>query len=90
MALIFIQPKYQLEDTSNFNTCKARVLSILEEHDLDAYVTSVSEEILSNVGRVQEQVNMHHFCHFQEANFMEPFLSICEQSDKTVERTGHF
>ena len=48
LASIFIQLEDQLEGTSNFNTWKPMVLIILEEHDLDAYVTSMSEEPLSN------------------------------------------
>ena len=52
------------EGTSNFNTWKARVLIILEEHGLDSYVASVSEEPLSNEGRIKEQLNMNHSHHF--------------------------
>ena len=46
MASIFIQLKDQLQGASNFNIWKAMVLSILEEPDLDVYVTLVSEEAL--------------------------------------------
>ena len=48
MASIFVQLKDRLEGTSKFNTWKPMVLIILEENDLDAYVTSMSEEPLSN------------------------------------------
>ena len=73
MVSISIQPKERLEGASNFNTWKERVLRILEEQDLDVYVTLVSEESLSNVGIIKEQVNMHHFITFQETKFLQMF-----------------
>ena len=44
MTLISIWPEYHFESTSNFITWKARVLNILEEHNLDFYVSSVVED----------------------------------------------
>ena len=52
MASISVLLKDYLEGTSNFNTWKARVLNILEEHDLDSYVSTVVEEPTSNAGRI--------------------------------------
>ena len=40
-----------LDGAMDFNTWKARVMNILEEFDLDQYVTSVIEEPTTNVGR---------------------------------------
>ena len=61
MASIFVQLEYRLEGGSNFKTWTEMMLIIIEEHDLDVYMTSVSEEYLSNAERIKEQVNMHHF-----------------------------
>ena len=74
MVSISVQPKDRLEGTSNFNTWKEMVLRILEEHDLDAYMTSVSEEPLSNEGRIKEKFNMHHSYHFSGDRFCGAFL----------------
>jgi hypothetical protein len=41
----------RLEGASNFNVWKLRVMNILQEHDLDKYVTSVMEEPTSNAVR---------------------------------------
>ena len=48
MASISIRPEDRLEGTSNFNTWKARVINILEEHDLDSFVTTMIEEPITN------------------------------------------
>ena len=48
MTSIFVQPKYHLERTSNFNTWKARLLNILEEHNLDGYVSKMEGEPTAN------------------------------------------
>ena len=74
MVSISVQLENRHEGTSNFNTWKARVLSILEEHDLDACVTSMSEEPLSNAGWIQEKVNMHNFHHFLGDKFHGEFM----------------
>ena len=57
MELISVRSKDQLEGTSNSNTWKARVMNILEEHDLDGYVSKVVEEPTSNAGRTTFKKN---------------------------------
>lgn len=51
MTSISIKPEDRLEGASNFNVWKTRVLNILEEYDLDSFVTSVVEEPTTNAGR---------------------------------------
>jgi hypothetical protein len=48
---IFVRVEDRLEGDSNFNVWKLRIMNILQEHDLEQYVTSVMEEPTSNVGR---------------------------------------
>ena len=43
-----IRAEDRLDGSSNFNNWKARVMEILEENDIDHYVTSVVEEPSSN------------------------------------------
>ena len=57
LALILVRLEDRLESTSNFNTWKARVLNILEEHDLDGYVSIVVEEPTSNAGCINFKKN---------------------------------
>ena len=57
MASISIRPEDRLEGTSNFNTWKARVFNILEENDIDSFVTFVIEEPTTNVGRTNYKKN---------------------------------
>ena len=57
MASISIRPEDILEGTSNFNTWKVRVINILEEHDLDSFVTSVIEYPTTNAGRTNYKKN---------------------------------
>ena len=57
MASISVRPEDRLEGTSNFNTWKARVFNILEEHDIDSFVTSVIEEPTKNAGRTNYKRN---------------------------------
>ena len=40
-----------LDGAMNFKTWKARVLNLLEEHDLDGYMTSVVEEPTDDNGK---------------------------------------
>jgi len=49
---ISVKPKDRLEGASKFNVWKLRVMSILQELELDHFVTIVVEELTSNVGRV--------------------------------------
>jgi hypothetical protein len=48
MFSISVRPEDRLERASNFNVLKARVLNILEEYDLDNFVTNTIEEPTSN------------------------------------------
>ena len=51
MTTISIRPKDRLEGASNFSTWKARVMNLLEEHELDRFVTNEVEMPTTNVGR---------------------------------------
>ena len=57
MASISVRLEDRLEGTFNFNTWKARILNILEEHDLDGYVSFVVEEPTANAGRTAFKKN---------------------------------
>ena len=57
MASISVQPKNQLKGTYNFNTWKERVINILEEHDLDSFVTSVIKDPTTNARRKNYKKN---------------------------------
>ena len=48
---ISIRAKDRLERTTNFNVWKLRIKNILQEHDLEQYVTTVVEEPTNNAGR---------------------------------------
>jgi hypothetical protein len=41
---ISVRVEDRLEGASNFNVWKLRIMNILQEHDLEQYVTSVMEE----------------------------------------------
>ena len=49
--------KKKLDGALNFNTCKARVFNLLEENDLDGYVTRVVEEPSNDNGKVAYKKN---------------------------------
>lgn len=55
MALI--QTEDRLDGSSNFSNWKARVITILEEHDINHYVTTIVAEPTSNVGRASFKRN---------------------------------
>jgi hypothetical protein len=57
MSSISVRPEDKLEGASNFNVWKARVLNILEEYDLDNFVTSTIEEPTSNTRRTTFKKN---------------------------------
>jgi hypothetical protein len=57
MSSISVRLEDRLEEVSNFNVWKARVLNILEEYDLDNFVTSTIEEPTSNAGRTTFKKN---------------------------------
>jgi hypothetical protein len=48
---ISVRAEDRLEGASNFNAWKLRIMNILQEHDLEQYVTTVMEEPTSNTGR---------------------------------------
>ena len=48
---ISVRAEDRLEGASTFNVWEIWVMNILQEHDLDQYVTSVVEEPTSNAGR---------------------------------------
>ena len=52
-----INAEDRLDGSSNFNNWKARLMAILEENDIDYYVTSVVEEPISNAGRTAYKRN---------------------------------
>jgi hypothetical protein len=45
---ISVRAKDRLEGTTNFNVWKLRITNILQEHDLEQYVTTVVEEPTNN------------------------------------------
>lgn len=57
MTSISVRTEDRLEGVSSFNMWKARILNILEEHDLDHFVTNVVEEPTSNAGRTAFKKN---------------------------------
>jgi hypothetical protein len=51
-----IRSEDRLEGSSNFNNWKARIIAILEEHDLDQYVLMEIAEPTSAAGKI-----VHHY-----------------------------
>jgi hypothetical protein len=49
---IFVKAEDRLEGASNFNVWKLGIMNILQEHELEQYVTSMMEEPTTNAGRV--------------------------------------
>ena len=52
MATNTFRPKEKLEGSTNYNSWKARLTTILEENDLDDMVFDTIEEPTSNAGRI--------------------------------------
>ena len=52
-----IRAEDRLDGSSNFNNRKARIMAILEENDIDHYVTNVVEEPSTNAGRTAFKSN---------------------------------
>ena len=52
-----IRSEDRLEGSSNFNNWKARIIAILEEHNLDHCVTTIVVEPTSSVGRASFKRN---------------------------------
>ena len=57
MASISTPLEDRLEGTFNFSTWKERVINILEEHDIDSFVTSMIEEPTTISGRTNYKKN---------------------------------
>lgn len=51
MTSILVKSEDRLEGVADFNIWKTRIMNILEEHDLDHFVTNVIEEPTTNAGR---------------------------------------
>jgi hypothetical protein len=56
-TLISVRAEDRLEGASNFNVWKLRIMNILQEHDLEQYVTSMMEEPTSNTRRATFRKN---------------------------------
>ena len=52
MAVNIFKPEEKLSSSTNYNSWKARLTTILEENDLDDIVFNVIEEPTSNAGRL--------------------------------------
>ena len=52
-----IRAKDRLDGSSNFNNWKSRVMEILEDNDIDHYMTNVMEEPSSNTRRTAFKKN---------------------------------
>jgi hypothetical protein len=48
---ISVRAEDRLEGATNFNVWKLWITNILQEHDLEQYVTTVVEEPMNNAGR---------------------------------------
>jgi hypothetical protein len=48
---ILVRAEDRLEGVANFNVWKLRITNILQEHDLEQYVTTMVEEPGTNAGR---------------------------------------
>ena len=51
MTSISVRPEDRLDGVSNFSPWKVRIMNILEEHDLDQFVTSEVDAPTTVVGR---------------------------------------
>ena len=49
---ISVKVEDRLEGDTKFNVWKLRITNILQEHDLEQYLTTMVEEAMNNVGRV--------------------------------------
>ena len=63
MTFIFVRSEDCLEGTSNFNTWKARVLNILQEHDLDSFFTTMEEDPTNNEYKIKFKKNKEKAYH---------------------------
>jgi len=49
---ISVRVEDRLEGSTNINVWNLRITNILQEHDLEKYVTTVVEEPMNNAGRM--------------------------------------
>jgi hypothetical protein len=52
---ILVRVEDRLEGATNFNVWKLQITNILQEHDLEQYVTTVVDEPTNNEGRVKQR-----------------------------------
>lgn len=57
MNSISVKDEDRLEGSSNFNVWKVRIRNILEEYDLDHFITNIVEEPITVVGRTNFKKN---------------------------------
>ena len=57
MNSISVKAEDRLEGSSNFNVWKVRIRNILEEYDLDHFITNIVEEPITVVGRTNFKKN---------------------------------
>ena len=76
MASISIELEDRLEGTSNVNTWKERAFNILEEHDLDYFVTSMIEEPTTNAGMTTYKRNQENAKHIIYDSMKDNLMSV--------------
>ena len=52
MVVNIFRPEEKLQGSTNYNSWRARLTTILEENDLNDIVFNINEEPTSNVGRL--------------------------------------
>jgi hypothetical protein len=82
---ISIRAEDRLEGAANFNVWKLQIKTILQEHDLEQYVTTVVEEPMNNAGRAtfrksQEKAKLIIFDSFKDI-IMPPMTSLMTVKD---------
>ena len=83
--MISIRTEDGLDGSSNFNNWKARVIMILEEHDIDHYVTTVVAKPTSNVGRASFKRNQAKARRIIYDSVKEHIMSIITPLKTTME-----
>jgi hypothetical protein len=82
---ISVRAEDRLKGATNFNLWKIRITNILQEHDLEQYVTTVVEEPTNNAGRMnfrksQEKAKRIIFDSFKD-NIMPAMTSLMTAKD---------
>ena len=80
-----IRTEDRLDGSSNFNNWKARVMAILEENDIDHYVTTVVAEPTTSVGRTVFKRNQAKARRIIYDSVMEHIMSIITPLKTTKE-----